>query len=275
MDAELLIVYLLVGTLGGLLSGLLGVGGGIIFIPLFDFMFRSAGIEGEELVRFILANSFLTIVFAGISSSLKHRKMGNFHWKEVITIALPATITGSLLSQWIATSSWYREIYFKWVFIVVILFTLWRTWANRAKSEDVSKGTFHRAKYALIGLLTGMISAISGLGGGIAMIPLLTMFGKLDIKKASAISISVIPIMVLPFLVIYANGNPQHVFDWSLGYLQFQFILPVILGVMIGSPLGVRWAQKMESKKLQLIFAALLLVIVSKYLYEVLMHHIL
>ncbi len=269
MEVEFILIYLAFGILGGFLSGLLGVGGGIIFIPVFDYMFRSQGVEGEELVRFILANSFLAILFAGMFSSIKHWKMGNFHMREVLTIAIPATISGTLLSQVITSAAWYKEIYFKLVFIFVILFTLWRTWVASRKSSIKTDGEYHTPTYGFIGLGTGLISAISGLGGGVVMIPLLTMLGKLDIKKASAISISVIPIMILPFLLVYALGQPTYHFEYSFGYMQFQFILPIVAGIFLGSPFGVRMGQRMKSKNLQIVFSILLIIIVARYLKEV------
>lgn len=263
-----MLVYLLFGVLGGVLSGLLGVGGGIIFIPVFDHIFRSHGIEGEELVRYILANSFLAILFAGLSSSLKHWRMGNFHLREVLTIAFPAMVTGVSLSTWITHATWYKETYFKLVFMGVILYTLWRTWVNNRKEATVEELPYSSTRYSLIGLATGFISAVSGLGGGVAMIPLLTMWARLDIRKASAISISVIPIMILPFLLIYALGNPTSPMPYQWGYLQFLFTAPVVLGIFIGSPLGVRWGQQMKSSNLQRIFAGLLILLVIKYVYE-------
>jgi uncharacterized protein len=269
LELELILIYLAFGIIGGLLSGLLGVGGGIIFIPVFDHLFRSLGIEGEELVRFILANSFLAILFAGMFSGLKHMRMGNFHLREVLTIAIPATITGSVLSQVITSALWYKEIYFKIVFIAVILVTLWRTWVSIRRKEVREEIEYRPKTYASIGAATGLISAVSGLGGGIVMIPLLTMLGKLDIKKASAISISVIPIMILPFLVVYALGEPTTLYSYSLGYMQFQFILPIVAGVFLGSPFGVRMGQRMKSVHLQLIFSVLLIIIVARYLHEV------
>ncbi|MBI1306506.1 MAG: TSUP family transporter [Bacteroidetes bacterium] len=264
MENVQLLVYLLFGLIGGVLSGLLGVGGGIIFIPVFDHVFRSMGIEGEELVRYILANSFLSILFAGVSSSFKHHRMGNFHLKEVLTIAIPAIITGTILTRLITHASWYKVEYFKAVFIAVIAVTLWRQWSHHKKRIVHEPRPFSYKTYGAIGLVTGLISAISGLGGGIAMIPLLTLFARLDIKKASAISISVIPIMVVPFLITYARGLPEKHFDWSVGYLQFMLILPVVVGVLIGSPLGVRLAHKLNSRTLQLIFAILLIVIIIR-----------
>ena len=255
------------GIVGGTLSGLLGVGGGIIFIPVFDWLFKQKGIVGEELIRLMLANSFLAILFSGISSSWKHQKMGTFYPKEIFTIAVPAMITGSGLSYLITTQEWYKDIYFKGVFIAVILVTLCRLRVS-GKKEVQQERDYSILRFVLIGCATGVISAFSGLGGGVAMIPLLTLIMHQDMKKASGISIGVIPIMILPFLVIYGLQTPEIQYTGGVGYLQFLIVLPVVLGILVGSPLGVSIAKRIDSKQLKAIFATLLIVIAGKYIYN-------
>ena len=270
MEITDILLALVFGVAGGFLSGLLGVGGGIIFIPVFDWLFRQKGVEGQELVRLMLANSFLAILFSGITSSYKHRKLGSFYPKEIIAIAIPAMVFGASMSYLITSMEWYNEVYFKVVFLAVILITLFRLWQTRPSKQDGMQveTPFSVARYIVIGLATGLISAFSGLGGGVAMIPLLTMVMHMDIKKASGISIGVIPIMILPFLVVYAIQQPEIQFDGGLGYLQFLIVLPVVIGIFIGSPLGVAAAKRLESRRLNAIFAALLVIIAVKYGYQ-------
>jgi len=250
-----------------MLSGLLGVGGGLIFIPVFDWLFRQKGIEGEQLVRFILANSFLAILFSGVTSSYKHSRLGSFYPKEIIAIAIPAMILGASLTYIITSGEWYRDVHFKVVFIAVILVTLWRIWRS-SKKDKADEQPFSYIKFGLIGCITGLISAFSGLGGGVAMIPLLTLVLRMDIKKASGVSIGVIPVMVLPFLIVYAMQSPEVHFEGSVGYLQFLIVLPVIIGIFVGSPIGVAIAKRVKSSQLNAIFAGLLVIIGVKYVYQ-------
>lgn len=269
MEFTDLVLALLFGVLGGMLSGLLGVGGGIIFIPVFEWIFRQKGVHGEELVRMMLANSFLAILFSGITSSYKHQKMGTFYPKEIITIAIPAMIFGSTMSYFITSLSWYKDVYFQIVFVVVIVITLWRLFVS-GKKDVQPELPYAPVKYGLIGVATGLISAFSGLGGGVAMIPLLTLVLKQDMRKAAGISIGVIPVMILPMLVVYASQIPVQKFAGSIGYLQFLIVLPVVVGIFIGSPLGVSIAKRIKSKQLKGIFALLLVVIGFKYVYQLL-----
>jgi len=173
VDFTLVLSLVLFGLAGGFLSGLVGVGGGIIFVPVFDFIFRSQGIEGEELVRLILANSFLAILFAGILSSYQQYKKGHFHAKLILLIVVPAMIVGGFCSRLIAAYDWYGNAEFKLLFIGLLAFTLWRSIRKKSKSNTDDAENIPKWKYSLIGLITGTVSAFSGLGGGVAMIPLL------------------------------------------------------------------------------------------------------
>lgn len=259
---EILILFAL-GAAGGFLSGLLGVGGGIIFIPVFEYYFGK-DYGGEELVRLILANSFGAILIAGIASSIKHYRMGNFHLSIILKIALPAIVTGSILTKLIATQSWYKEEYFKGLFIFILLFTVIRSITHK-RGMDEEERPVKRRTLPLIGVLAGAISALSGLGGGVAIIPLLTELSKMNIKKASAISIGVIPIIVLPYLVIYAMQDIGHEVKYQLGYVNFIALFPIAVGITIFSSYGVKVAMRSRSRVLQIIFAALILTLIIRF----------
>ena len=153
------------------------------------------------------------------------------------------------------------------MFVIVILVTLWRLFVSGRKPQEAEL-PFALKPYLGIGIATGLISAFSGLGGGVAMIPLLTLVLKQDMRKAAGISIGVIPIMILPMLVVYAFQTPIHEFSGALGYLQFLIVLPVVIGILVGSPLGVSIAKRIKSTHLKLIFAVLLIVIGIKYFYQ-------
>jgi len=270
VDLSLLLFLLCFGILGGFLSGLVGVGGGIIFVPVFDYIFRNHGIEGEELVRYILANSFLAILFAGIFSSIQQYKKGNFHRDIIGYIVLPAMLAGGITSKLIAAYNWYGNAEFKLFFVMLLAFTLWRS-LKRKRARSESTGTeIPRSKYYLIGGITGIVSALSGLGGGVAMIPLLRLIAHKDMRTSSSISIGVIPIMVIPFSVAYGWASPlSQVGSMQLGYLQLAFIVPLVGGILFGAPFGVRIAHKIENHQLQFIFALLLIILIIKYLIEV------
>lgn len=227
-------------------------------------------------MRWILANSFLAILFSGMLSTIQHKKRGFFEFSTMLSIAIPAMISGSLLSNLIAHFEWYSDSLFKLIFISVLGFTLWRSIVKNRRHDGPGQAVHSLPLYILIGLITGLVSALSGLGGGVAMIPLLTLLAHREIKEASAISIGVIPMMVIPFLVSYALAQPQQIPHSGLatGYLSFTSVLPVAAGIAFGAPFGVRSAHKMANHKLQTIFAILLLILMLKYGAELLLNTI-
>lgn len=265
MGIEEILVLIALGAIGGFLSGLLGVGGGVIFIPVFEYYFGAKlGFEGEELVRFILANSFAAIVVAGISATRKHRKMGRFYPRMILTIAIPAIVTGSVITQLIASRPWYKEEYFKGLFILVLFYTVVRTLLKKHPKEQ-EEAPIRSHVLPLIGMAAGAVSSLSGLGGGVALIPLLTGFAKLDMKKASAVSIGVIPVMVLPYVLIYSFQQTTYDGPLQFGYLSVLALLPVSVGVLVFSSLGVKVAQRSHDRTLRYIFATLILILIVKF----------
>jgi uncharacterized membrane protein YfcA len=265
-----LLLLVLFGAVGGFLAGLLGVGGGIVFIPVFDYLFRSQGVEGEELVRYILANSFVCIFFSGLVSSYRQYRLKNFYPKHIIFTAIPAMIFAALLSGSIAGVDWYKEEYFKLFFVLLLLYTLIRSNLKKKKSSELETTDDNRPwKSVFVGSAAGTVSAFSGLGGGVAMIPLMTGFCRFDIRKAASISIGVIPLLAIPHLLVYAMATPSQVADNQIGYIDYNYSIPLIVGVLITSGFGVRLAHRIEQKYLKLIFAILIIILIIKYTLEI------
>ena len=93
-DYILLTVF---GAAGAFMAGFLGVGGGIIYIPVLDFFLHKAGMQNEQLVKAILANSLFTIIFSGTVASYKQYKLGNFFPRQIVWTALPGILVALTL----------------------------------------------------------------------------------------------------------------------------------------------------------------------------------
>lgn len=269
MSFEIFILLLVLGVAGGVLSGMIGIGGGLIFVPMFDALFKSHGIDGSELVKFTLANSFFCIFFSGIITSAKQYRQNNFYFKEILYTAIPAIVTGLVFTWLISRFTWYSESMFKGLFVMLLIYTVVRSFSRSAK-EQPSELPFNRNKHLLIGLLTGIASSLSGLGGGVVMIPLYQTLFHMDMKKASSVSIGVIPVLILPMLIVYLSGSPAQISDeltlW--GYLAPLYVLPISLGLWLGTSFGLKLAKKLSNQTLQYIFAGLLTVLIVKYFIE-------
>jgi len=273
-ELSLIAIMLSIGVMSGLLAGLLGVGGGLLLVPIFEYAARYYGIGGEELVRYTLANSFFAIIFAGIASSIKQYKKSNFFLRPVLLTAIPAIFSAILMAQLITHFDWYRKEYFNLIFMIMLVYVLFRMLGSRKHDGDLplpNRKVQHRL--LLTGLITGIASALSGLGGGMAMIPLFTEYVRMPIKKATSVSIGVIPLMMLPVSIVYGLSSPlmeTSFVQW--GYIVLPFSLPLVAGIFIGAPIGVNWAERMPGKMIKTIFAGLIVIIIIRYIADTILH---
>src|SRR5687767_5903826 len=109
MDPDIIdfIILFFLGGLGGLLAGMLGIGGGVIYVLIFSHYLPKLGIPEEYIVPAIVANSMFAIMFAGISGTYKQWRKNNFFPKEAMFIAIAASFTSILFSYLISIGTWY------------------------------------------------------------------------------------------------------------------------------------------------------------------------
>ena len=263
MELSLILTLVFFGVVGGFISGLLGVGGGIVFVPVLSSVLIYLGYEDPELSKYILANSFAATFFAGAISSYKQYKLNAFYPKEILFTCLTAVPSSVLLSYLIAKGSWYDKSSFSifFIFLLVLMLIRFLYKSNTVVSEEANPSM---AKYSITGLLTGVIAGLSGLGGGVIMIPLFTQYLKMGIKKSASISIGVIPLMMIPMMVLYASYQPANAIGYQWGYLLPGLFLPLVGGLLFAAPLGVLMGQKSSGKRLKTIFAVLIIVVIIK-----------
>lgn len=266
IDTINVIVVLAGGLLGGFLAGLLGIGGGVIYVTILSYVLADS-IESSEIVWYIVANSAFGIFIATASASIKNIKMHQFYFKESLKVAIPALLTILGFSYWITQTHWYSKEKFTFFFVLILILFALRMFFDKRSSSD--KNSISDRKFIFTGLLTGIFSALSGLGGGIIMIPFFSSIFKLQIKKAKSISLSVMPVITFGMSVFYALQHNKVVETdfYSIGYLLPQIALPLALCVYFSAPLGVKTANKLDDKQLKVIFAALILAVVARMIY--------
>jgi uncharacterized membrane protein YfcA len=257
------------GAIGGFMSGLIGVGGGIIFVPILTYFLSRLGYADEVLVKAVLANSLFAIIFTGGTISFKQYRLGNFYPKEVLATAIPGIASSLLMSSLIEMGTWYSKGLFNLVFGALLLPLIFKTFFGKKLVERDSKDEIPRKFYQIIGALTGIVSSLSGLGGGVVMIPAFTDGLKLNIKKASSISTGVIPLFALPISIYYMFQQPTTLLSpFQLGYVCFPVISPIILASFLFSPLGVKMAHASKPQTIRLVYGLFICILFVKILID-------
>lgn len=258
------------GLAGGFLAGLLGIGGGIIYITILPLLFVHYGLPEEQLVQFVVANSIFGTLFAALSGNIAQLKSRNFFPKQVLMVGVTAVMASLLTLHFVVHTPWYSEEIFNIIVIALLVFILYKTLKNVQVVRFEEAGE-HPVKLLLTGLAGGTIAALSGLGGGVIMVPLLNLVLKFDIKKAKSISLGVIFISAF-FMTLFNMNAEVASIDMNdmphMGYIVYAIALPLGIGVVVGSPLGVKVGNKMSSKRIAYLFSVFVCIIIVNKIYE-------
>lgn len=257
------IILFLLGSVGGLLAGLLGIGGGVVYVLIFSHYLKSYHLNDSQIVQAIIANSLFAILFAGLSGSYKQWKNKNFYPLEITYMGIAATIASIFFAYIISIGSWYTKDKFTWLFIFLLVLIAIRLFTQRNKISIESEGDASKVKLFLTGLLSGTVSAFSGIGGGVIIVPILTDLMKLPIKKSTSISLGVISLMAL-LTSVYNVVLHQFILHDTHQLIYFSLALPVAIGSLFAAPYGVQIANKLSSKQIRIIFIIFLITVITK-----------
>lgn len=259
-------VLLVAGVFTGLTAGLLGVGGGIVIVPILFHLFTTLGVDADVRMHVAVGTSLATIIATSMSSFRAHHKRGGVDidllrsWGPAI---FAGVLIGSLLSGYVKGP--VLMTVFATVGVVVALHM-----AFSKPSLTIADGLpVGLPKQALAGTI-GMVSAMMGIGGGTLSVPVLTLFGfpvHSAVGSASAIGL----IIGIPGTIAFiATGwDAADLPPFSLGYvnlLAFALILPTS---MYFAPLGARLAYKINTRNLRRTFAVFLAITAARMFYSV------
>jgi hypothetical protein len=272
-----LLILIIGGCLGGFMAGLLGVGGGMIFIPFIQYMLSDySGIPDSEIVKFTLSNSIGLVFLSGISGISRQVKLKIYSFKNSLYIGIPGAIAASTMNWAIQNGNWYVKSDFQKVFLLFLILSIlnmiFGKQSNALEQNDISKKILSKI---ILGLLAGTVVALSGLGGGIIMVPLIRYLLKKPIHEATSLSLSIVPLLSLvPVIQNMTAKNVPHLiqngYDFPLtGYIIWPYFVPLAIGVIFFSSFGQKTAQKVPVLWLRVIFAVLSTIILIKTLYEI------
>jgi uncharacterized membrane protein YfcA len=246
--------------LAGFLAGLLGIGGGVILVPLFLWLFKIGGMPSELIVHTAFGTSLCIIVPTAISSTLAHRRHGNVAWQQVLFLALGGTLgafIGSSLAALLSGS--ILHVAFGSMQILVGLKLLF--FHPRLPPEDQAPP--RRISLLLVGLAGGGFSAFFGIGGGVIAVPLMLIILRLPIHLAVGNSSALIVVSALAATLSYIfHGLIAGVdLPFSLGYVNLLVAAVVAPLTIVSARFGVRFATSISQDRMIRVFSVVLILI--------------
>ena len=260
LPIDLLLLLLAIGGIGGFLSGMLGVGGGIIFVPALYFTFTSSGIDPGAAMHVSVGTSLALVLATGGSSAFWHHKKGSVDF-SIIKSWAPAIILGVLAGTFLATH--VNGHFLKQLFaIVTLLISFYMAFSREPQTEPAShrlSKIVQRAGAALI----AMVSVLIGIGGAMLNIPFMTYLG-VPMRKSVGTGGALGCIISFPALIGYIYSGWQHMHElppYSFGYVNLLAAAVIIPVSMILSPIGVHVSHKISRNILRRIFSAVLILV--------------
>ena len=259
---------LITGVVSGLVAGLLGVGGGIVVVPVLYHVLALLHVDVSVRMHVAVGTSLACIIPTSWSSATAHNAKGAVDWALLRRWAIPMFV-GVLIGSAAAGFSSGRVLAL--VFTAVALPVA----VYLALTDDKRRIGDHLPEGAVGAVVPGAIGAVStmmGIGGGTVGVPIMTLWG-MPIHRAVGTASAFGVIISLPGTIgaivtgWHAAGTPP----WSLGYVNFLGFLLIAPTSFFAAPFGAEFAHSTDVKRLRLVFALFIAVTTARMLYDALM----
>lgn len=254
----------IVGILAGVMSGMFGIGGGIVMVPTLIAIF---GMNMLDANATSLAAMLLPV---GVFGVINYYKAGFINIKDSLWIAL-GLFGGSFFGAELALTLDVNILaklyagYLLWIAVgylnIPAYFSKVRAGNNHEIVETKSRAEYAIWQFVVVGILAGVIAGMFGKGGGLVIVPILIRFFRYDPKAASATSLAALQLPVgLPSVIVYAQGG--HLNLLYAGLMAFG----ILLGVFFGSKLALNLSSAIFKKVYAVFLLAVAVYMVVKYI---------
>ena len=249
-----LFAYATLGVFAGILAGLLGVGGGLVIVPVLVFLFQAQGIDPGIVVHLAIGTSLATIVFTGLSSVLAHHRHGAVLWSVVRRLTLGLIVgtgMGAVLVHLLPTDT-LKVIFGLFELAVAFKMGVGLRTSPRRQLPD-------RAGMTGVGAVIGLVSGVVGIGGGTLTVPFL-VWCNTAMRNAVATSAACgVPIALAGSVGFMSVGWSVKTLPlYSTGYVYWPALLGVTAASVLTASFGAKLAHHLPTTTLTHFFALFL-----------------
>jgi hypothetical protein len=238
----------LIGLVAGIFGGLVGLGGGVVMIPLMVSILKL----GQHKAH---GTSLVALVFTGISGAITYALKGSVDITASVLLAVTAIFTARAGAHYAhALAEWKLKRALGAFLILVSILLLLKPYL--AHTGSASSGLTKIVTLLITGILTGFLSGMMGVGGGTIMVPAMVLLAGFNQHTAQGSSL---------LAMIPAGGVGAHA-HWRLGNVKTDLLPGLIPGILLGTYLGGNLAHVLSEGTLRIVFALVLIWTGVRYL---------
>jgi hypothetical protein len=240
-EMHLNVISFLIGLVAGMFGGLVGLGGGVVMIPLMVGILKLTQHKAH-------GTSLVALVFTGISGAITYALKGSIDIVASFLIAATAIFTARAGARYAhALPEWKLKRAFGAFLIVVSILLLLKPYL--AFDLHSASGFAYIAILLITGIFTGFLSGMMGVGGGTVMVPAMVLLAGIGQHTAQGISL-------LAMIPAGAVGAYSH---WKLGNVSTSLLIGLVPGILLGTYGGGTLAHFLPDNTLRIIFAMVLI----------------
>lgn len=262
----LLFILVATGLFAGVIAGLLGVGGGIVTVPVLEYLLRFADVPPEARMHVAVATSLAAVIPTAIASARAHHARGAVDWSLARAWAVPlfaGGLTGSLIAAHADTA--VLTAVFGVVAAIVAL-----KMALPLEHVRLAAAVPRRFGGGLLAGSIGIVSAMMGIGGGTIAVPAMTLTGE-AIHRAVGTAAFFGFIIGLPGTIGYLLARPEVELPWgTVGLVSVPGVAILAPATVLTAPVGAWIAHGLDRRKLSIAFGAFLLVVAARMVWRTL-----
>ena len=257
---------ILAGVVGGLVRGLLGLGGGIVIVPILYHVLALIGIDADLRMHMAIGTSLATLIPTSVASLRPHAAdtvdCGLLRrWSVPMAIGVLAGTALSAITHGRALALVFA------VAVVPIALDLVFAGEDRKLADNLPTG----APGLAIPVVIGGLSTMMGVGGGAIGVPVMSL-GGMPIQRAAstALSLGAIISVLGTIAAVFAGWHAARLPPYSLGYVNLPGFALIAPASFLAAPVGARLAETIDRKRLRMVFALFVAIIAARMVYDAL-----